>query len=305
MHFDRPTLKREARQAMSAARPRAMLITLLYLLLTTGLSIPAGFVATNPAALLSELTRQGLSSYNALHIMFRNIGSTGLFLHILITLFSMIVQFGYQQWALNVSRMRSADISDLVCGFSMVGRILLLNILLFLYRLALTIVFTMVAQLAALPFLWSPPLSSATSIFSLLFASLAPYFLMLRYSMAAYCLMDDPGLSPLQAMRRSRQLTAGHLSALILLNLSFAGWILLGVMITVAALFCVSFPLGAALSALNIGTAAIIGSTAAAAVLSLAFIVFALWLLSYISVTECKFYDRLLQIQPNKPPFEL
>lgn len=305
MYFDRPTLKREARQAMSAARPRAMLVTLLYLLLTTGLSIPASFIAASPAALLTELTRQGLNSHHALLVMFRQVGSTGLFLHILIALFNVIILFGYQQWALNTSRMCGADISDLVCGFSMAGRILLLNLLLLGFDLVLKIIFTMAAQLAMFLFIRIPFLNMVALFGVSLFAALAPYFLMLRYSMSAYCMMDDSNLGPLQAMRRSSQLTKGHITDLILLNLSFAGWILLEVMTAVTALLCVSFPLGAAMAGPDISANIIIFCIAAAAVLCLVFLAFGLWLLPYMTVAECKFYDSLPRGQAQDVPFDL
>ena len=99
MHIDRPTLKREARQAMGAARPRTMLVTLLFILLTVGPGILAGMIASDPTTLFYDLTTQGLTADRALLVLISDIGPLGLFLHILIALFSTIMLFGYQQWA--------------------------------------------------------------------------------------------------------------------------------------------------------------------------------------------------------------
>ncbi|MDB4867577.1 MAG: rane protein [Cohnella sp.] len=55
---------------------------------------------------------------------------------------------------------------------------------------------------------------------------------MIRYSQAYYILHDHPDISPLEAIRRSKAMMAGHKWQLFVLALSFIGWILL-VMITV------------------------------------------------------------------------
>lgn len=47
------------------------------------------------------------------------------------------------------------------------------------------------------------------------------------YSMAPFIYAENPELSPLEAIRRSKQMMQGHRLDLFLLNLSFFGWILL------------------------------------------------------------------------------
>lgn len=51
----------------------------------------------------------------------------------------------------------------------------------------------------------------------------------LIYSMSFLLLIDDPSLTPIQAMRTSRSLTMSCFSQLLLLFLSFAGYFLLGI----------------------------------------------------------------------------
>ena len=121
MYFDRPALKAEARRAMRTTRPRPMLVTLLYLLLTAGLSLFVSIIITDPYVLFTQLTEQGLNPGNALLVTLSDIGPVGLFLHLLVALFVTVLSFGYKRWALSASRGEKTSFSDLVSGFSMVG----------------------------------------------------------------------------------------------------------------------------------------------------------------------------------------
>jgi len=49
------------------------------------------------------------------------------------------------------------------------------------------------------------------------------------YRMVPYLLYDYPELSPLEALKISRQMMRGHKGKLFILDLSFIGWILLGI----------------------------------------------------------------------------
>lgn len=51
-------------------------------------------------------------------------------------------------------------------------------------------------------------------------------YLNYRYMFAIEALYDDPSLSPIGALRRSAQLTKGHIIELLLLDLSFLPWVL-------------------------------------------------------------------------------
>jgi uncharacterized membrane protein len=75
-----------------------------------------------------------------------------------------------------------------------------------------------------------------------------------RYSMAFYILKDHPEISPMEAIRRSKEMMVGQKWRYFVLNLSFIGW----------ALLCIL--------TLGIGF---------------------LWMHPYISVTNSHFYDEL------------
>lgn len=44
------------------------------------------------------------------------------------------------------------------------------------------------------------------------------------YRLAFYCLMDDPNLSPKEAIQKSMRLTVGHKLDFFVLDLSWIGW---------------------------------------------------------------------------------
>ena len=58
----------------------------------------------------------------------------------------------------------------------------------------------------------------------LLFPGVIAYY---RYSQAIYILVDDPTKSPMQCIRESKAMMAGHKGELFALDLSFLGWYLL------------------------------------------------------------------------------
>ena len=49
------------------------------------------------------------------------------------------------------------------------------------------------------------------------------------YSQAMYILAEDPGMGPMEAIRRSKEMMEGHKMEYFLLGLSFYGWALLGI----------------------------------------------------------------------------
>ncbi|OEF95695.1 DUF975 family protein [Desulfuribacillus alkaliarsenatis] len=53
---------------------------------------------------------------------------------------------------------------------------------------------------------------------------------MLRYAMAYYIMVDNPGIGGLEAIRRSKKMMQGHKGRLFYLWLSFLGWFIFGVM---------------------------------------------------------------------------
>lgn len=102
-------------------------------------------------------------------------------------------------------------------------------------------------------------LSLLVSLFSFLWSLLfiiPGIIAALSYSLVFYLKLDNPDLGYMDLIKKSKELMYGHKWEFFLLNLSFIGWILL-----------VPFTLG----------------------------ILAFWLVPYVAVTECNFYNKLIK----------
>lgn len=302
MFIDRKGLKWSARDAMRAARPNAMLMTLMYLLLTAGMSLVVGRLAADPLLRIFDLYQQGLELERAIPLAVTGVGSVGLFLNILLIVFSVVVRVGYKGWCLNAARGEQGTVSDLIGGFSMVGRIL---------RLYLRIAFFCVLWYVAIifPAFWCMllltlllgPLGAVISFFGMAVVYLSR---VLRYSMAPYCLLDEPEIGGAEALRRSCRMLEGRMKDYFLLMLSFAGWYLLGAVITLLVeQVVVIIMVGPQLLMGTIWEVpeAVSNSVIMTVAMALASLPMELWLAPYVTMTQCKFYDRI-KIGPSDQP---
>ncbi len=114
MELNRRELKAQARERMRETRPPFWLVTLVYLLLTTGVSTLADLTGA------AQLTFPPSSG-----------DTLPLFLYLLILLYTTVMNFGYQIWALRVYRRQQAGYGTLIDGFSMAGRVLLMELYIF------------------------------------------------------------------------------------------------------------------------------------------------------------------------------
>ena len=112
-----------------------------------------------------------------------------------------IVGAGFILFLLNTIRNAGACLGNLLDGFGFFFKILLLNILEYVF----------------------------ISLWSLLF--IFPGFIAAyRYRMAIYLLVDDPSRSPMECLRLSKEMMKGHKWELFVLDLSFIGWSLLAML---------------------------------------------------------------------------
>ncbi len=255
MGIDRLTLKEHAKERIRTSVPSALMVTLLYLAIVNGIS----FWLENPFLETWSLLAQGYDPMSVYRYVFA--GSNFLiyfFFSILISLFSMVLSFGYTLYTLRINRGQEAGFGDLFANFHMVGKIILLNI----FR----VIFV---------YLWS-----------LLF--IIPGIIALyRYSQAEYIMLDNPELSPLDCIRRSKEIMYGHKLELFVLGLSFIGWrILFGI----PAMILTNMVEYSILPA-NLMTNFVITVVGVAC---------ALWITPYIACTTAGFYDA---INGEQPPF--
>lgn len=126
-------------------------------------------------------------------------GILGTFVNILTTLLGWVLGSGFVLYCMAVRRGERAEFLTLFDGFSFVGKIIGLNIVMSLFI-----------------FLWS-----------LLFAIpgiIAAY----RYRFALYNLYENPGIGIMEALDMSKRQTLGYKAQLFTLDLSYLGWGLLG-----------------------------------------------------------------------------
>ena len=235
MPINRYLLKQEGRAALRDARPNALFMTLMYILLTDGISLVVSLFVDDPLYEIQSLIQAGLDPWRSVLIALAGAGMVGLFVYILLSLYRFVMSFSYRRWALRVARREECAMSDLVAGFGMPGRSVLLGILttllyvmwyliIFLPVLLLTFVFMLLFSVVGLVF-----------VIPLMVAGLVLYFLKIsQYSMADFCLADAPQDGVLAAIRRSRAMMAGSCGSYLLLMLSFLGWYLLAALISSA-----------------------------------------------------------------------
>lgn len=300
MPIKRSLLKREARRELAAARPNAMLMTLFYFLLTTGVSTVVEIFVDNPFLKMEELMQAGLELRQALSVALSGTGSMALFLTILIAIYSLVVDFGYTNWTMKASRGVYGERGDLISGFSMAGQVLLLylelGVFCFLWYLAFfaPVIFVL---------LFLGPMAEILSVPLVLVALVLFVMRILHYSMAPLCLIDDPEAGGMAAIRRSRDMMEGNCAVFFNLMFSFFGWYLLlalevvlaeGAMIAIVngrelMAAYMAGDLLALIDSINVG----MSSNWTVLVVNLVVLPLNLWLTPYIAITHARYYDLL------------
>ena len=120
----------------------------------------------------------------------------------------MIVSAGFIIFILNTIRQANAVYGNLLDGFAIAGRVVLLKLLEGLFIM-----------------LWS--------LLLVIPGIVAAY----RYRMAIYLLLDHPEKSVLQCIRESKEMMKGHKAELFTLDLSMIGWLLLDLFIPFASVW--------------------------------------------------------------------
>ena len=284
MEIDRRELKRQAREAIRVSRPSFWVVTLVYLLMTTGVSTLAGLLVPAPDT--------------------GNISLPALFLSILLSLYSTVVGFGFTLWSMWTSRKLSPGLGSLADGFSVALLVIMTSILIFLHMLAWSLLCIPVVWLVLIPVLLSPSLSFLVIPVLIAGIMIFSYWVSLRYALAYYLLADHPDYGAFAAVRRSVELTRGWKWEMFKLFFSFLGWELLDLLLYTLVLVQVLVQGGffQALSLEHYGAAyvlyqIILSYPSSALLLLLASIPVKLWLYPYRSVTMAGFYDARLRLQ--------
>ena len=130
-------------------------------------------------------------------------------LALLIGLLTVVFQFGYQNWALDLYRGREPGYGALLDGFSIAGRLVLMEVYIAVYTTLWALAVMLPACLVIIALL---PTMAAFLLLSLalpLAAQVVTAVVSYRYAMAPYRLMDHPELGPFSAIRGSVAMMRG------------------------------------------------------------------------------------------------
>lgn len=214
--YDRKAFKNEAKQLMRASTPHFMLVSLVYVLLTTGLSYAVTWLTDGMLG-----------------------GVIGMFLNVLISLFSLVMGVGLSNYALRLARKEQNGLGDLFESFSYAGRSIGTNILVAVY----TFLWCLLGVAVFAAILSGVMVAGAGVLVNVLVAVVLYIALLvfiiwvaLRYALANFALADNPAGGASEAVRRSVRILKGHKGKLFVLELSFLGWNLLVALIGMVVL---------------------------------------------------------------------
>ncbi len=130
-------------------------------------------------------------------------GFIGIFISILTSLLSSVLGAGFVLYCMAVRRGERAEYLTLFDGFSFVGKLILLELVMGFFLTLWTMLFIIPGIVAAY-----------------------------RYSFALYNLYENPGIGVMEALEMSKRQTYGYKSQLFMLDLSYFGWNLLATLPT-------------------------------------------------------------------------
>ena len=195
---DRPALKRKAKETLRSHSPRIYLAGILCSLLTT-----VGVTATEWPTIRLLIRAKSLEEMLYLYENSTAV-STGFALSIAtlaMTLFVNLVTYGWQLFTLRASREEETGGAEtLFSCFQQFWRFLLAQLLMNLFITLWSLLFVIPGIIAAF-----------------------------AYSQTIYIMLDNPQISPLEAIGASKQLMRGHKFEYFTLQLSFLGWAYLSI----------------------------------------------------------------------------
>lgn len=196
--LDRIQLKKEAKEIVRNAKVSAYVVTLLYLAIVYALDTTRIYVNGEAVTYLENY----FPTVEIPAFLLRALSippMVALFVAVVTSLLGTVLYGGWTLYHLGVRRGEHMDYTSLFDGFAFVGKLILLDIVIYIY----------------------------VSLWSLLFVIpgvVAAY----RYRFAVYNLCENPEMGIMDAIHMSKMQTYGYKMDLFVLDLSFFGWSLLG-----------------------------------------------------------------------------
>ena len=298
-------IKERARELRREYAPRPTQVTLLYWLL-----------GTNIVTLITLGATQFLPSNPD------TVSAPELFLSLLLWLYGTVLLYGYDRWMLWTCRGERLENGALLDGFSEVGRVVLARIWVVLHLLPWGFLVSLVAVALLYVLMFSMVVYTVEVMVVLMVmlvvgVYLAIYLIGLRYELTNFLLTEFNQLSPAQAVRRSAELMEGQIWRLFRLKLSFIGWHLVQMAVTLAISLAVAFaPLKDYLQSLeemvDVWTimmyAQRLQEVLNGGLVTLLTLVAALPIVLYVTpyqrLAEAEFYTQLVRPEPEASPWQ-
>ena len=287
MEIDRKELKRRARETMALTKPPFWQVALVYILMTSGVRL-----ALTEAAVYTQSS------------------TLGSFLQLLVQLYTVVVGFGLCLWSLWTYQQLDPGLGSLVQGFSVWGRVVLMNLGIYLRLLAWYFLVCFFLLLPVTMLAMTMPIPTMALPFAILAAGgaiLAVWSIALRYSLAPYLLADHPDDGSGAAIRRSMELMRGWKWEMFKLEFSFLGWQLLVLVLTCLPTLYFLWHSGYFLlietadpEAIYAAAQSVVNSPVVIALSNLCPLPVLLWLVPYRSVSIAGFYDARTQLQRTR-----
>jgi len=214
-HIDRGQIKREANALLRDAQVSPRRFYALYLGLTALLEL-ADYCFGG-----SFVTIEGAAETAALRVH-----PLAVFVGIIASLTALVLGAGCRLYCMAVRRGERAEYLTLFDGFSFAGRLILLALTELLFvtlwsiptGMILGVLLTGYGQEVVLASLVMVPLA------------LPPLVAWYRYRFAVWNLCEDPSLGPMEAIALSKRQTMGYKRQVVVLDLSFLGWMALSML---------------------------------------------------------------------------
>ena len=281
MGYNRPEAKALAKQAMRITYPHPMLVTLVYLLLTSVLTSLVSSLVTDPFTTFYYYVWDGVYGVEDLIRVLltpRNVASF-LVIQLLITVYQWIMSFGYTSYVLRMARNEQPNYWNLLDGFRTIGRAFLVYLLIYIFTTLWSLLFLVPAFIVMLVSALGGPMLMFLALLLVIAAAILSVIVTYRYRLAVYFLLDNPDMGALASITASKRAMTGWKGELFIQDLSFLGW----------------YVLVAVVSGLAGGLGVLFGPGAVGLLTVLVSAAFGLWLTPYVWGTEANFYDWVVR----------
>ena len=287
MELDRAELKRRARARMALTNPKFWVVALAYLAMTTGVSWLVSLIPVPSGDAILDLN---------------------LFFQLLLRLYTTVVQFGLCLWALWTYRQLDPDVNALMQGFSVAGRVILMELGIYIRILGWYFLVSLLLTMPVVLLLLGGG-DSLIGMLSLLIMVIglvsALVVIELRYALAPYLLADRPDDGPTIPILRSVDLMRGWKWELFKLEFSFIGWEAVNFILSSGVILFFLYQAGLLTQDIFLNDALfnqaidVIYSAPAVILSTLVTIPVSLWLIPYRETARAGFYDARLLAAAN------